>query len=97
MPHRRLRTEPSLPRPHGVPLPRTRTNIFTATTKQHPKRCEEAITKAGEELTDLKTQRSVTNRELITVVLRLYRQGDRKLRSRCLDIIDRLTELDIYA
>jgi hypothetical protein len=33
---------------------------------------------------------------LITVVLRLYRQGDATIRKRCLDIIDRLADLNAY-
>ena len=47
-------------------------------------------------LTDMTTRRFAISRDLITVVLRLYRQADRELRARCLDIIDQLTELDIY-
>ena len=58
--------------------------------------CEQAVATAGEELTDMTTRRFAISRDLITVVLRLYRQADRELRARCLDIIDQLTELDIY-
>ena len=37
-----------------------------------------------------------TGRHLIAVVLRLYRQEDQNLRTRCLDIIDKLAEHNLY-
>ena len=58
--------------------------------------CEQAVEIAGGDLTDITTARSAISQHLITVVLRLYRQGDKNLRGRCLDIIDRLAELDMY-
>ena len=50
--------------------------------------CERAVEIAGEGM--------ATASSLIAVVLRLYRQGDADLRSRCLDIVDRLTEFSVY-
>ena len=50
--------------------------------------CERAVEIAGEGI--------ATASSLIAVVLRLYRQGDADLRSRCLDIVDRLTEFSVY-
>jgi hypothetical protein len=58
--------------------------------------CERAVALAGTELGDIRASRAITGRSLITVVLRLYRQGDAAIRTRCLDIIDRLTELNAY-
>jgi hypothetical protein len=45
---------------------------------------------------DIRTARSLAGRSLVVVVLRLYRQGHADLRARCLDLIDRLTELNAY-
>lgn len=39
---------------------------------------------------------ALTGRDLIAVVLRLYRQEDQDLRTRCLDIIDKLAEFNLY-
>ena len=58
--------------------------------------CERAVDQSGRGLGDIRTARSLLGRDLITVVLRLYRQGDPEARRRCLDIIDRLTELNVY-
>lgn len=58
--------------------------------------CEQAIGIAGNDLGDITTASFGTTRDLITIVLRLYRQGRRDLRTRCLDIIDRLTDLNTY-
>jgi hypothetical protein len=58
--------------------------------------CERAVDRSGRELGDMQTPRSLIGRDLITVVLRLYRQGGPDARRRCLDIIDRLTELNVY-
>ena len=35
-------------------------------------------------------------RDLVSLLLRLYRQGDAALRARCLDVIDRMCELNVY-
>ena len=58
--------------------------------------CERMITLSQKDLTDTTIAHSLTGRDLITVVLRLYKQGGKELRGRCLDIIDQLTELDMY-
>lgn len=58
--------------------------------------CERAVDTSGRELGDIRTARHLAGRDLITVVLRLYRQGSPEARRRCLDIIDRLTELNVY-
>ncbi len=58
--------------------------------------CERAVEVGGRELGDIRSARATVGVDLITVVLRLYRQGDAEMRSRCLDIIDRLTDLDVY-
>lgn len=58
--------------------------------------CERAVDRSGGELADIRTARSAVGLDLIAVVLRLYRQGRPDVRRRCLDIIDRLTELGVY-
>lgn len=57
---------------------------------------ERAVEIAGAALGDIRTAHAAASRGLIAVVLRLYRQGDRDLRVRCLDVIDRLAELGAY-
>jgi hypothetical protein len=56
--------------------------------------CERAVAAAGGDMNDIRTARAAVGRDLITIILRLYRQGHDALRSRCLDLIDRLTELN---
>lgn len=58
--------------------------------------CEEAVAVGGRDLGDIRTASAIISRDLITVILRLYRQGDPPLRTRCLDLVDRLTELNAY-
>lgn len=58
--------------------------------------CERAVEACGKELGDIRSARATVGGDLITVVLRLYHQGDPQTRSRCLDIIDRLTDLQVY-
>lgn len=58
--------------------------------------CEGVIRAAGVELGDLRTARSAASRDLIALILRYYRQGDEDSRKRCLDLIDRLVELNAY-
>ena len=62
------------------------TNAITA--------CERAVEITGAGLADPST--SLTGLHLTRVVLRLYRQGDQDARVRCLDIIDRLFEFNLY-
>ena len=58
--------------------------------------CERAVEAGGRELGDIRTATAAVGGDLIAVVLRLYRQGDAQTRSRCLDIVDRLTDLNVY-
>jgi len=58
--------------------------------------CERAVVQSERELGDIRTARSLLGLDLIKIVLRLYRQGEPQARRRCLDIIDRLTSLNVY-
>ncbi|KOX11920.1 hypothetical protein ADK67_48170 [Saccharothrix sp. NRRL B-16348] len=58
--------------------------------------CERAVAVTGAKLGDLRTGVAAGGRDLITVVLRLYRQGDADVRARCLDLIDTLSDLGAY-
>lgn len=58
--------------------------------------CERVTADAGDEFGDIGTAAAGAGANLTTVVLRLYRQGGTELRARCLDLIDRLTELGAY-
>ncbi|HYQ68064.1 hypothetical protein [Actinophytocola sp.] len=51
------------------------------------------IDTAGDDLGDIRTAAAAISRDIITVVLRLYHQGDRHTRTACLDIIDRLSDV----
>lgn len=58
--------------------------------------CEQATEVGAGELGDIRTARAAIGRHLIAVVLRLYRQGNPQTWARCLDVIDRLIELNVY-
>jgi hypothetical protein len=58
--------------------------------------CERAVVIAGRELGDIRTARAAMSNHIINVVLRLYRQGDRRTRERCLDVIDGLSKAGAY-
>ena len=58
--------------------------------------CESAIELADAAHDDVMSHSAVVSQGLVTVLLRLYRQGDAHLRSRCLNIIDRLAEHSVY-
>lgn len=58
--------------------------------------CERAVEIAGEALGDIRTRQAGASADLITVILRLYRQGGTEWRGRCLDVIDKLVELGAY-
>ena len=58
--------------------------------------CERTVEINGTELGDIRTSAAVIGRDLVSLVLRLYRQSDAPERARCLDIIDRLVEIDTY-
>lgn len=58
--------------------------------------CEKVMAISGDDLGNIVTSRSMSLRNLLAVVLRLYRQGHPGTRARCLDVIDRLTEMNAY-
>ena len=58
--------------------------------------CERAIAFAGTALGDITTRHPITADYLISIVLRLYRQGDAATRLHCLDVIDQLSESRAY-
>ena len=58
--------------------------------------CERAVEIAGADLGDIRTARAGVGRDLVSLLLRLYRQGDAALRTRCLDVINRMCELNVY-
>ncbi|MFC9250032.1 hypothetical protein [Amycolatopsis thailandensis] len=58
--------------------------------------CERAVEHAGGDLGDLSKASAATSRDIVTVVLRLYRQGDEPMRERCLDVIDQLADVGAY-
>lgn len=57
---------------------------------------ELAVGAAGREIGDIRTARAAMSPTVIEVVLRLYRQGDLAMRTRCLDLIDELTLSGAY-
>jgi len=54
--------------------------------------CQRAVALAGTALGDIATRHPMTADNLISILLRLYCQGDATTRSRCLDVIDQLSE-----
>ena len=58
--------------------------------------CERAVEQTGTDLGDLRTARPAASRNIVAVVLRLYRQGNLAPRSRCLDLLDRMSDLGAY-
>ena len=58
--------------------------------------CERVVKITGADLADPSKASARTGIHLTTVVLRLYRQGDQDTRVRCLNIIDRLAEFNLY-
>ncbi|GLZ43789.1 hypothetical protein [Actinokineospora sp. NBRC 105648] len=58
--------------------------------------CQRAVAIAGNEMGDIRTSRAATSRDVITTILRLYRQGDPRTRTECLDLIDTLTATGAY-
>lgn len=42
------------------------------------------------------TRHPITADQILSVLLRLYRQGDIAIRQRCLDVIDQLSELGAF-
>lgn len=58
--------------------------------------CERAVGLAGSQLGDVRTARIGMGQHVMVSLLRIYRQGDDDQRQRCLDVIDRLSELNAY-
>ncbi|MCO4275931.1 ATP-binding protein [Pseudarthrobacter sp. HLT3-5] len=58
--------------------------------------CERALEIAGAEVGNIRTARSVLAKPIVVSILRVYRQGDAGRRERCLDVVDRLSEIDAY-
>ncbi|GAA1292311.1 hypothetical protein [Saccharothrix xinjiangensis] len=56
--------------------------------------CDRAIDIAGGDLGDIRTATAAVSHDMVTIVLRLYRQGHDDVRSRCLDVIDRMSDLN---
>jgi hypothetical protein len=55
--------------------------------------CERSVALAGTALGDIATKHPImTADDVISVLLRVYRQGDPTTRSRCIDVIDQLSE-----
>ena len=58
--------------------------------------CERTVEVAGADIADIRTSAAAAGPRVTSIVLRLYRQGEPALRRRCLDLIDRLTEVDVF-
>ncbi|WP_284990284.1 hypothetical protein [Arthrobacter sp. efr-133-TYG-120] len=58
--------------------------------------CERYLESAGPELGDIRPPGPLVSRNLVAIVLRLYKQGNKSIRGRCLDVIDKLAELGAY-
>jgi hypothetical protein len=58
--------------------------------------CERAVQPTGSALGDITSEHAGAAQHLISVVLRLYRQGNEEMRVRCLDVIDGLVNLSIF-
>jgi hypothetical protein len=57
---------------------------------------ELAVRVAGRDIGDIRTARAALSPTVIEVVLRLYRQGDNAMRTRCLNLIDELILSNAY-
>lgn len=58
--------------------------------------CDRAIGIAGPELGDIRTSNAAVSPDMVAVVLRLYRQGNPETRKKCLDLIDRMSDVGAY-
>ncbi|MCY4371835.1 MAG: hypothetical protein OXF41_20995 [bacterium] len=58
--------------------------------------CEGAIEVTASDLGDMTSAYFGAGRDITTIIVRLYRQAGPEMRGRCLDVIDRLTELNAY-
>lgn len=77
-------------------LTRALKDMTTTLPKKALDFCEQAIGIAGNNPEGITTAHFGSGRDLITIVLRLYKQSRRDRRVRCLDIIDQLTDLNAY-
>ncbi|GAB2992079.1 hypothetical protein [Saccharothrix stipae] len=57
---------------------------------------EQAVRIAGTNLGDISTRHAAASRDIVTTVVRLYRQGNQDVRRQCLDIIDSLCEANAF-
>ena len=85
-------------------FPKNRRNFFTALahdgmpvglTASMITACERAVEITAAEFADGSKVTTLEERSMMTTVLRLYRQGDRHTRTRCLDIVDKLVEFGV--
>lgn len=58
--------------------------------------CERIVEISGADIGNVTTSSALMGRDLTALALRLYRQGNTSVRTRCLDVIDRLVEFDVY-
>lgn len=58
--------------------------------------CERAVNVKGDDLGDLRLDGALISTHLIAITLRLYKQGNAEVRGRCLDVIDRLSDIGAY-
>lgn len=58
--------------------------------------CERTIAAAGADIGDIRTSAAAAGPQVTSIVLRLYRQAEPAMRSRCLDLIDKLTEVAVH-
>lgn len=58
--------------------------------------CERFVTSEEPEHGGIGTTRAFGGSHLVAVILRLYKQGSEDIRRRCLNVIDRLSDMDAY-
>jgi hypothetical protein len=58
--------------------------------------CQRAVEIGGQKLADVRSHRVAPSRDIASIVLRLYRQGDATTRDRCIDVIDELSRVGAY-
>ncbi|UXM91113.1 ATP-binding protein [Paenarthrobacter sp. JL.01a] len=58
--------------------------------------CERAVDVKGPDLGDIRLEGALISTHLIAIVLRLYKQGNAEIRDRCLDVIDKLSDIGAY-
>jgi hypothetical protein len=60
------------------------------------KACQRAVAVAAADLGDVRTGHAAMGQNLISILLRLYRQGDAPIRTQCLDVIDTMIDMNAY-